>query len=119
MDQFSLEDQMQGKLPQEENPTERSDERKETEKQAVTTEPYALVPYPQHLRKNKLDKQFTKFMEVFKKLHINIPFAYALEHMPSYVKFMKDILSKKKRLSEFETMNLTKECSAMLQRKLP
>ena len=37
------------------------------------------VPYPQRLKKHKLDKQFTKFMEVFKKLHINIPFADALE----------------------------------------
>ena len=58
-------------------------------------------------------------MEVFKKLHINIPFAYALEQMPSYVKFMKDILSRKRRLSEFETVNLIEECSAILHRKLP
>ena len=77
VDQFNPEDQIQGKQPQEEKPTERLDERKETEKQVVTTEPSTLVPYPQRLRKNKLDKQFTKFMEVFKKLHINIPFAYA------------------------------------------
>ena len=67
----------------------------------------------------KLDKQFTKFMDVFKKLHINIPFADTLEQMPSYVKFMKDILSKKRRLSYFETMNFTEECSAIFQRKLP
>ena len=39
--------------------------------------------------------------------------------MPSYVKFMKDILSKKRRWSDFETVNLTKECSVILQRKLP
>ena len=64
-------------------------------------------------------KQFTKLMEVFKKLHINIPFTYALEKMPSYVKFMKDILSRKRRLSEFETVNLTEEYSVILQRKLP
>ena len=57
-------------------------------------------------------------MEVFKKLLINISFADALEQMPNYVKFMKDILSKKKRLSDFETVNLTEECSAILQRKL-
>ena len=37
------------------------------------------VPYPQRLKKHKLDKQFTKFMDVFKKLHINIPFTDALE----------------------------------------
>ena len=58
-------------------------------------------------------------MEVFKELHINIPFADALEQMPSYVKFMKDILSRKRRLSEFETVNLTEEYSAILQWKLP
>ena len=77
------------------------------------------VPYPQCLKKHKLDKQFTKFMDVFKKLHINILFEDALEQMPSYVKFMKDILSQKRRLADFEIVNLTKECSAILQRKLP
>ena len=58
-------------------------------------------------------------MEVFKKLHINIPFANALEQMPSYVKFMKDILSQKRRLADFKIVNLIEECSAILQRKLP
>ena len=82
-------------------------------------QPIAPIPYPQRLKKHKLDKQFTKFMEVFKKLHINIPFVDALEQMPSYVKFMKDILYQKRRLADFETVNLTEECSAILQRKLP
>ncbi|XP_016736465.1 uncharacterized protein [Gossypium hirsutum] len=53
--------------------------------------------------------------------------------MPNYVKFMKDILSKKKMLSEFEIVALTKkkmlsefeivaltkECNASLQNKIP
>ena len=56
-------------------------------------QPIAPISYPQHLKKHKLDKQFTKFMGSVQKLHINIPFADALEQMPSYVKFMKDILS--------------------------
>ena len=85
----------------------------------ITIEPIAPILYPQCLKKNKLDKLFTKFMEAFKKLYINIPFANALEQMPSYVKFMKDIFSKKRRLSDFETVNLIKECSIILQRKLP
>ena len=104
-----------------------ADREQPQEKQSVgnTTEardnpqPIAPIPYPQRLKKHKLDKQFTKFMEVFKKLHINIPFADALEQMPSYVKFMKDILSQKRRLVDFETVNLTEECSAILKRKLP
>ena len=77
------------------------------------------IPFPQRLKKNNLDKQFSKFLEVFKKLHINIPFAEALEQMPSYMKFMKEILSKKRKLEDYETVALTEECSAILQKKLP
>lgn len=39
--------------------------------------------------------------------------------MPNYVKFMKDILTKKRRLREFKTVALTKECSSIVQNKLP
>ena len=58
-------------------------------------------------------------MDVFKKLQINISFVDALEKMPCYVKFMKDILSKKQKLEDYETITLTKECNAILQKKLP
>jgi hypothetical protein len=47
-------------------------------------------------------------------LQINIHFADALEQMPSYVKFLKDILSNKRKLEEYETVALTEECSAIL-----
>ncbi|XP_060965092.1 uncharacterized protein LOC133034089 [Cannabis sativa] len=42
----------------------------------------------------------------------------ALEQMPNYVKFLKDILTKKRRLGEFETVALTESCSAMLKSKI-
>lgn len=54
---------------------------------------------------------------MFKKPYINILFTDTLEQMLSYVKFMKDILSKTQRMSEFETVSLTKECSVILQWK--
>ena len=66
-----------------------------------------------------MDKQFGRFMDIFKKLHINIPFAEALEQMSGYVKFMKDVLSKKRKLGDYETVALSEECSAILQKKLP
>ena len=109
--QTSQNDKIEREHPQEKKFVEEENEAKD---QPTTTEPTVPITYPQRLKKNKLDKKFTKFMEVFKKLHINIPFAYALEQMPSYVKCMKDILSKKRRLSDFETVNITKECSAIL-----
>ncbi|KAL2471066.1 Aspartic peptidase domain containing protein [Abeliophyllum distichum] len=39
--------------------------------------------------------------------------------MPSYAKFMKEILSNKRKLEEYETVMFTEECSAILQNKLP
>ncbi|XP_062120089.1 uncharacterized protein LOC133834477 [Humulus lupulus] len=39
--------------------------------------------------------------------------------MPNYVKFLKDILTKKKRLGKFETVSLTEGCSAILKNKIP
>ena len=95
------------------------EEETEAKDQPNMTKPTIPIPYPKRLKKRKLDKQFTKFLEVSKKLHINIPFVDALEQMPSYVKFMKEILSNKRRLSDFDTVNLIEECSAILQRKLP
>ena len=75
---------------------------------------YPPPPYPKRLQKQKFDKQFPKFLEVLKKLQINIPFAEALEQMSSYAKFMKVILSQKLQLEELETVALTEECSAVL-----
>ncbi|XP_061363947.1 uncharacterized protein LOC133307455 [Gastrolobium bilobum] len=39
--------------------------------------------------------------------------------MPNYAKFMKDLLSRKHKLQEFETVALTEECSAIIQKKFP
>ncbi|KAL2454919.1 Uncharacterized protein Adt_47580 [Abeliophyllum distichum] len=43
------------------------------------------IPFPQRLRKHKLDRQFNKFLEIFKKLQM-LPFADTLAQMPSYAK---------------------------------
>ncbi|XP_062114284.1 uncharacterized protein LOC133825341 [Humulus lupulus] len=43
----------------------------------------------------------------------------AEKRIPSYVKFMKEILSKKRKLEDYEIVALTEECSAILQMKLP
>ncbi|KAH9745285.1 hypothetical protein KPL70_004012 [Citrus sinensis] len=76
-------------------------------------------PFPQKFQKQKQDKQFSKILGVLKQLHINISFMEALEQMPNYAKFFKDILTKKRRLGEFETVALTQECNQMLQSKIP
>ena len=76
------------------------------------------VPFPARFKHDALDKQFAKFLKVFKKLHINIPFADALAQMPSYAKCLKEILKNKRKLEDYETVKLNKECSAIILNKL-
>ncbi|XP_050901852.1 uncharacterized protein LOC127108433 [Lathyrus oleraceus] len=48
------------------------------------------------------------------KLEINIPFSEALEQIPIYAKFMKDIISKK-HSTDIDPIILTETCSVILQ----
>ena len=57
-------------------------------------------------------------MEIFKKIEIKIPFADVITQMPNYAKFLKDILSKKKKIAD-EGMSLTATCSEVIQKSLP
>ena len=70
------------------------------------------------IQKAKKEEQFSKFLEIFKKIEINILFAEAINQMPNYAKFMKEILSKKKKIVEEGIVNLTATCSAIIQRSL-
>ncbi|XP_039119867.1 uncharacterized protein LOC120256192 [Dioscorea cayenensis subsp. rotundata] len=76
------------------------------------------VPYPARLKQEKEDAQYKKFHNMFKQLHINIPLVEALAGMPKYAKFMKDLLTNKRKLEELETVALPKNCSAMIQKKI-
>ncbi|KAL5574287.1 hypothetical protein UlMin_023884 [Ulmus minor] len=102
-----------------ENSAEKSDADVSVVPQQIHQQRRPPPPFPQRFQKQQQDKKFQKFLDVLKQLHINIPFVEALEQMPNYVKFMKDMLMKKRRFGEFETVALTRECSAALQSKLP
>ena len=71
------------------------------------------------LKKLEYDPQFSKFLDVLKMIQVNITFVEAIAQMPKYAKFLKDLISNKKKLEELETATLTKECSALISNKLP
>ena len=58
-------------------------------------------------------------MEIFKGLEITMPFGEALQQMPLYTKFIKDILTKKGKYIDNENIVVGGNCSAVIQRKLP
>ena len=59
------------------------------------------------------DEQFGKFVEVIKKLYVNIPLLDAMQ-VPTYAKYFKDILGNKRNLPTSEVVQLTGECSAAI-----
>ncbi|XP_075109108.1 uncharacterized protein LOC142180904 [Nicotiana tabacum] len=71
------------------------------------------------MKRENLDKQFSKFLDILKQLYINIPFTEALTQMPSYAKFLKEIMSSKRKLEEVSVVKHTEKYSAILQNKLP
>jgi len=75
------------------------------------------LPFPQRIAKAKLDLQFVKFLEILKKLYMNIPFTDALSQMPSNAKVLKEIQSNKRKQGKHEIVAFTKECSATIQNK--
>ncbi|KAL4284010.1 hypothetical protein GQ457_16G015110 [Hibiscus cannabinus] len=76
-------------------------------------------PFPQRLKKQKQDYQFKKFMDILKQVHINLPLVEALQQMPNYAKFLKDMVTRKKRIEEFETAAATETCLALMHIKVP
>ena len=55
---------------------------------------------------------------MFKKIEINIPFSEALNQVAHYTKFMKDILSRKSKITEGGVVSLTATCSVVIQKSL-
>ncbi|XP_075109010.1 uncharacterized protein LOC142180821 [Nicotiana tabacum] len=70
------------------------------------------------MKQEKLDKCFGWFLEMLKKQYMNIPFIEVLTQMPAYAKFMKEILSSKRKLEEITVVKLNAHCSAILQNKI-
>ncbi|XP_016178121.1 uncharacterized protein LOC107620485 [Arachis ipaensis] len=90
---------------------------KSTKKEAVKAY-QPMLSYPERFKGENKEKQYSKFLEIFKTLHINIPFIEALEQMLLYAKFMKELLIKKRSLREGQMVVMTRECSAINQREL-
>ncbi|XP_058758786.1 uncharacterized protein LOC131632038 [Vicia villosa] len=83
--------------------TEEEKEGETEEKEAPYVPPPPYKPpilYPQRFKKSKSIGQFKKFVELLKQLNITIPFTEAITQMPSYAKFLKEILSNKKKIED-------------------
>ena len=106
------------KVGEDEKKKGKSEATNEKKKEATPIEgkkaPYPLVPS----RKEK-ERHLARFLDIFKKLEITLPFGEALQQMPLYAKFLKEMLTKKNRYIHSDKILVEGNCSAVIQRIFP
>ncbi|GKB60827.1 reverse transcriptase domain-containing protein [Tanacetum coccineum] len=89
-------------------------------KETSLPKPYKpKIPYPQRLRKEKMEAQYGKFLDMIRAVRINVPLVDVLAGMPNYGKFLKELISNKHKIEQISASFLSDESSAIIQNKLP
>ncbi|GJW44475.1 hypothetical protein Tco_0073274 [Tanacetum coccineum] len=89
-------------------------------KETPMPKPYKpKVPYPKRLRKEKMEAQYGKFLDMIRVVRINIPLVDVLAGMPNYGKFLKELMNNKHKIEQILAAFLSDESFAKLQNKVP
>nr|GEX58631.1 reverse transcriptase domain-containing protein [Tanacetum cinerariifolium] len=89
-------------------------------KETPIPKPYKLkIPYPQCLRKEKMEAQYEKFLDMIQVVRINVPLIDVLAGMPNYGKFLKELISNEYKIKQVSAAFLSDESSVKLQNKVP
>ncbi|XP_030933499.1 uncharacterized protein LOC115959285 [Quercus lobata] len=75
--------------------------------------------FPQRLISPQKSAQFGDILEVFKQVQINIPFLDAIQQVPAYAKFLKDLVTMKRKTNVPKKAFLTEQVSSIIQNKYP
>ncbi|GKA15060.1 reverse transcriptase domain-containing protein [Tanacetum coccineum] len=88
-------------------------------KETLLPKPYKpKISYPQRLRKEKMEAQYEKFLDMIRAVRINVPLIDVLAGM-TYGKFLKELISNKHKIEQISTTFLSDESSTMIQNKVP
>ncbi|GKD52584.1 hypothetical protein Tco_1281560 [Tanacetum coccineum] len=89
-------------------------------KETLLPKPYKpKIPYPQCLRKEKMEALYGKFLDMIRVVRINVPLIDVLAGMPNYGKFLKELISNKHKIEQISVAFLSDESSAIIQNKVP
>ncbi|CAN6581013.1 unnamed protein product [Malus baccata var. baccata] len=87
---------------------------------SIPTNDFPLnVPFPSRFKQTKKEEAEKDILETFRKVQVNIPLLDAIKQVPRYAKFLKELCTTKKRISNKEVVQVSENVSAVLQRKLP
>ncbi|CAN6712698.1 unnamed protein product [Malus baccata var. baccata] len=77
------------------------------------------VPFPRRFAQSKKEESENDILDTFRKVQVNIPLLDAIKQVPRYAKFLKELCTTRKRISNKEVVKVSENVSAVLQRKLP
>ena len=77
-----------------------------------------IAPYPNRF-KNKQSAQMDKVREIFNKVKINVPLLDAIQQVPNYAKFLKDMCTKKRKTNVPKKVFLATNISELLSNQIP
>ncbi|KAL7599655.1 hypothetical protein Lser_V15G27121 [Lactuca serriola] len=79
---------------------EEENKEKSNKKKLATTEvKYTPVaPFPERLVSTKKEREESEIMQMFQKVHVNIPLLDVIKQVPRYAKFLKELCISKKKL---------------------
>ena len=93
---------------------------KSNNKGKTDEQPYKpIVPFPNRLANNKTTAQVEKIREMFKQVQINVPLLDAIQQVPSYEIFLKDMCTKKRKINVPKKVFLTTNINELLFRPIP
>ncbi|XP_031127578.1 uncharacterized protein LOC116029670 [Ipomoea triloba] len=71
------------------------------------------LPFPQKFQRQTKDSRWAKFLDIVENLKVSIPLLDLLTQTPSYGKFLREILSKKRKFGDQEMIAMTQEYRAL------
>ncbi|XP_039834431.1 uncharacterized protein LOC120695198 [Panicum virgatum] len=77
-----------------------------------------VLPFPMRAKKPSTDEQFSRFVEMIQQVNINVPLMDAMM-VPTYARYIKDIINNKRPLLTMEVIKLTEACSVAILHQLP
>ncbi|XP_076935335.1 uncharacterized protein LOC143601955 [Bidens hawaiensis] len=109
------------KCGEEEVVIEEKDNKKDEASKPVKIEAkfYPPPPFPERLQGTRKEREEKEIMETFRKVEVNIPLLDAIKQVPRYAKFLKQLCTSKKKLKGTETVKVSENISAVLQKRLP
>ncbi|XP_057755767.1 uncharacterized protein LOC130974947 [Arachis stenosperma] len=84
-------------------------------KEGEATEDAIPIPFSHLARKSRKQMELDlKMVEIFKKVEVTIPLFYAIQQVPKYAKFLKDLCMHKDKINDLETIPLGSSISALM-----